>query len=225
MAWTDGDTIYPTDYRLVDPAESPKLTKNDHFRGMLGTAHTRGCTPRYLCFDAWYAGLDNLKAVRSHGWQFLTQVRSNRLVDLDRTGNRAIREQPIAATGTEVHLKRFGLVKAFRIVAPNGDTEHWITNDLAMTELTRLTYAERAWAIEEYHRGLKQCTKVERCRARLTRAQRNHIGLALRAFVRLEWHRLRSGVSWFEAKWGIIRDAVRAYLANPLYDFTAHATA
>lgn len=225
LAWTDGDAVYPTDYRLVDPAESPKLTKNDHFRVMLVTAQARGFTPRYVCFDAWYSGLDNLKAVRSHGWQFLTQVRSNRLVDLNRTGNRAIREQPIAATGTEVHLKGFGLVKAFRIVAPNGDTEHWITNDLTMTELTRLTYAERAWAIEEYHRGLKQCTEVERCPARLTRSQRNHIGLALRAFVRLEWHRFRSGVSWLEAKWGIIREAVRAYLANPLYDFTAHATA
>jgi hypothetical protein len=91
------------------------------------------------------------------------------------------------------------LVKAFRIVAPNGDTEHWITNDLAMDELVRLTYAQRAWAIEEYHRGLKQCTEVERCPARLVCSQRNHIGLALRAFIRLEWHRYRSGVSWFEA--------------------------
>jgi len=225
LAWTDGDAVYPTDYRLVDPAEVPKRNKNEHFREMLVTAQARGFRPRYVCFDAWYSGKDNLKAVRSHGWHFLTQVRSNRRVDLDRTGNQAISAQPIAATGTVVHVEGFGLVKAFRIVAPNGDTEHWITNDLGLDDLGRVTYAERAWAIEEYHRGLKQCTEVERCPARLARSQRNHIGLALRAFVRLEWHRYRTGISWFEAKWGIIREAVRAYLANPVYNLPERATA
>jgi hypothetical protein len=44
---------------------------------------------------------------------------------------------------------------------------------------------------------------------------RNHIGLAIRAFLRLEWHRFHNGVSWFEAKVNIIREAVRAYLATP----------
>ena len=225
LAWSDGDAVYPVDYRLVDPTEVPKRTKNEHFREMLATAKSRGLNPRYVCFDSWYSSKENLKAVRSRGWHFLTQVCSNRNVNLDRTGNKPINAQPIAATGTIVHLEGFGLVKAFRIVAPNGDTEHWITNDLSMDDLTRLTYAERAWAIEEYHRGLKQCTEVERCPARRVCSQRNHIGLALRAFIRLEWHRFRSGVSWFEAKWGIIRDAVRAYLANPLYNFPHAATA
>jgi hypothetical protein len=49
------------------------------------------------------------------------------------------------------------------------------------------------------------------------RAQRNHIGLALRAFLLLEVHCYRKGTSWFEAKTSIIREAVRAYLAKPLY--------
>jgi hypothetical protein len=225
LAWSDGDAVYPTDYRLVDPAESPERTKNEHFREMLATAQARGFVPRHVCFDSWYSGKENLKAVRSRGWLFLTQVRSNRNVDLDRTGNKPIRELPIAAAGTVVHVEGFGLVKAFRVVAPNGDTEHWITNDRAMDELTRVTYAQRAWAIEEYHRGLKQCTEVERGPARRARSQRNHIGLALRAFRRLEWHRYRTGVSWFEAKWGIIREAVRAYLANPIYNFPQATTA
>jgi putative transposase len=225
LAWSDGDAVYPTDYRLVDPAESPKRNKNEHFREMLITAQARGFAPRYVCFDSWYSSKENLKAVRSHGWFFLTQIPANRLVSHNHSGNQPIRDQAITASGTVVHLKAFGMVKAFRVVAPNGDTEHWITNDLDMDELTRLTYAERAWAIEEYHRGLKQCTEVEHCPARLACSQRNHIGLALRAFVRLEWHRYSSGVSWFEAKWSIIRQAVRAYLANPLYNLPEQATA
>ena len=184
---------------------------------MLVTAKARGFNPRYVCFDSWYSGKENLKAIRGHGWHFLTQVRSNRRVDLDRTGDKAICHQPIASTGTVVHVEGFGLVKAFRLATTNGGAEYWITNDLAMDELTRVTYAERSWAIEEYHRGLKQYTEVERYSARRARSQRNHIGFALRAFIRLEWHRFHTGISWFEAKWSIIRDAVRAYLSNPRY--------
>src|SRR6478735_3696193 len=207
LAWTDGDAVYPTDYRLVDPAEAPKRTKNDLFRDMLAAAQTRDFCPACVCFDSWYSGLENLKAVRACGWTFLTQVRSNRRVNPDRTGNRAISACDIAATGTVVHLEGFGLVKAFRIATTDGGAEHWITNDLGMDELTRLTFAERAWEIEEYHRGLKQYTEVERCQARRARSQRNHIGCAIRAFVRLEWHRFTTGVSWFEAKWSVIREA------------------
>jgi hypothetical protein len=225
LAWSDGDATYPTDYRLVQPAGADKTTKNDYFRDMLAAAKARGLVPRYVCFDAWYSGKENLKAVRGHGWHFLTQVRPNRRVDLNRTGNRPIGEQPITPTGTVVHVEGFGLVKAFRIDVPNGDTEYWITDDLAMDELTRVTYAQRAWAIEEYHRGLKQATEVERCPARRERSQRNHIGLALRAFIRLEFVRYRHGITWFEAKYRIIRNAVRDYLANPIYNLPEGATA
>ena len=225
LAWSDGDGVYPTDYRLVDPAEIDKKTKNEHFREMLVTAEARGLTPRYICFDSWYSGQENLKAIRGHGWHFLTQVRSNRRVNLDRTGNQPIAELPIAATGTVVHLEGFGLVKAFRIVARDGHTEHWITDDLAMDDATRLKYSEWSWGIEEYHRGLKQFTEVERCPATLARSQRNHIGMALRAFLLLEWHRVKQGIGWFEAKWSIVRDAVRAYLSNPCYRLPKSATA
>ena len=58
---------------------------------------------------------------------------------------------------------------------------------------------------------------MERCQARAGRAQRNHIGMAIRAFLRLERHFYTTGVSWYEAKARIVRGAVRAYIAKPLY--------
>jgi putative transposase len=76
-------------------------------------------------------------------------------------------------------------------------------------------YALDAWQIEIYQRGLKQNTGIERGQFRLLDAQKNHIGLAIRAFVRLEAYRLKTGISWFEAKQTIIRQAVRSYLKNP----------
>jgi putative transposase len=225
LLWTDGDGLWPTDYRLVDPAAGKAVTKNDLFRGMLATAQQRGLRPRCVCFDSWYSGKDNLKAIRALGWTFLTQVRCNRRVNLDRQGNRAIQELAIAAGGTVVHLEGFGLVKAFRIVASNGHTEHWITNDLDMDELQRLALAEQAWGVEEYHRGLKQHCGVEAAPARHKQAQANHIGCAIRAFLRLEYHRFTTGVSWFEAKMEVFREALRRYLAAPLLILPSPSTA
>jgi hypothetical protein len=37
------------------------------------------------------------------------------------------------------------------------------------------------------------------------RAQRNHIGLAIRAFLRLELHMIATGISWYSAKLAIVR--------------------
>jgi hypothetical protein len=74
--------------------------------------------------------------------------------------------------------------------------------------------ALRLWRIEEYHGGSKQFCGIERVQHRSATAQRSHIGLAVHVFLRLECH---SGVSGFEVKKAIVRVAVRAYLAQPLY--------
>jgi putative transposase len=222
LLWTEGESHIPCDYRLYAKAADGQ-TKNDHFRQMLTTAHIRGFQPACVAFDSWYASLDNLKAIRDYGWRWLTRLKSNRLVNLNYTGNRPLSEVELSAYGTIVHLKGYGLIKVFKIVTPDGDSEYWATNDLEMGDLTRLKYAEQAWAIETYHRGLKQFCGVDRAQVRSARAQRNHIGMALRAFLRLECHRLLTDMSWFEAKTEIIRSAVRAYLTHPLYTLNATA--
>ncbi len=40
----------------------------------------------------------------------------------------------------------------------------------------------------------------------------------LGGFLRLEGYRLRTGMSWYEAKAAILREAIRAYLAQPIYE-------
>jgi hypothetical protein len=43
-----------------------------------------------------------------------------------------------------------------------------------------------AWTIENFHRRIKQFSGIERGQAHSRRAQRNYMGLALRALLRLE---------------------------------------
>jgi hypothetical protein len=214
MVWTDCDCRLPCDFRLYNKVQDG-LSKNDHFQHMVQQAAERGFQPTLTVFDSWYSGLPNLKLLRSLSWHWLTQLKSNREVSLDRSGNRAIREILIPPQGRLVHLKGYGWIKVFRTVGTNGGAEYWATSRLEMTIEEAAFFALDAWQIEVYHRGLKQFTGVARAQCRLEVSQRNHIGLAIRAFVRLESHRLLSGISWSEAKTGIIRSAMRQYLAHP----------
>lgn len=216
LLWTDGEARLPCDFRLYNKGQDG-LSKNDHFRAMIQAAQQRGFAPELVAFDSWYASLDNLKLLRAFDWLWLCRLQANRLVNPDGQGNRQVREIHIPRSGRRVHLKGYGWVKVFKTVARNGDDEYWATNDLEMPLAQVAEHALAAWQIEVFHRGLKQFTGVERSQHRQETAQRNHIGLALRAFLRLEVHRLQTGASWFDAKMSIIRDAIRAYLAHPDY--------
>ncbi|MEO1352888.1 MAG: transposase [Cyanobacteria bacterium J06635_15] len=214
LLWSDGDKHIPCDYRLYEKAMDG-ATKNDHFWAMLTTAQERGFRPECVAFDSWFSGLANFKLIARYGWRWLTRLKCNRLVNPERNGNQAISEIDIGAQGRIVHLKGYGMIRVFKIVAPDGDIDYWATNDLEMSEWQRLKWADFEWSIEEYHRGLKQCCGVEKAQVRSSRAQRNHIGFAIRAFLRLEMHWFNSGISWYEAKLSIVRNAVRSYLAAP----------
>lgn len=223
LVWTDGDRKLPVDYRVYSKADG--LTKHAHFWEMLLMARARGFSPRYVLFDTWYASLENLKQVRGFGWLWQTKLRGDRIVTPDDRIARRLDAVAVSAEGTVLHLRGYGMVKVFRIDAPDGDTEYRATNDLGMDRGSCQGNAEVSFAVENYHREVKQFCGAEKCRARSERAQRNHIGLALRAFLRLEWHFFTTGVSAFEAKMRLVRDAVRHYLTRPWITLPKPSTA
>jgi hypothetical protein len=216
LLWTDGVRCVPVDYRVFDKDRDGK-TKNDHFAEMLLAAFERGFNPELICFDSWYGSVENLKLIRSLGWHFLTRLKSNRQINLNRSGLQAVADAGLCGGGTICWLKGFGQIKVFRVRATDGTSEYWATSLEQMSEDERANFALAAWRIEMYHRALKQQCLIERAQCRRLRPVLNHIGLCIRAFVRIESHCYREKISWIEAKTSIIRDAVRAYLSNPRY--------
>lgn len=155
--------------------------------------------------------------VRDGGWDWLTRLKSNRQVSLTVGEQQAVSALTIPASGLQVHWRGYGMVKVFRTVDPHGNADYWATSRLTMSDPQRQLYANRTWLVEVYHRALKQFTGIEAGQFRLERSQRNHIGLALRAYLRLEYHRWRTRLSLFNSKLDIIRTAVALYLAHPKY--------
>jgi hypothetical protein len=199
----ESDECVPIDYRVYDKDTDGK-TKNDHFRDMLKLAYDRGLNPDAVVMDAWYSSLDNLKAIRSMGWIWVMGLKKNRKVNRGET----LEKLHIPDEGLKVHLRGYGWITVFRFVAKNGRTDYIGTNmeDPSRDRIEKITKAR--WKIEVYHRELKQTCGLERCQSRTGRAQRNHIFLAISAWIQKYKRRAVEGISFYQQKWDVIKNDI-----------------
>jgi len=216
LLWPAGDRHVPCDYRVFAKAQE-HLTKTDHFQHMLTTAQVRGFQPACVVFASGYGGLENLKGIGSCQWFWLTRLQAHRQVNPDRQGLRPLSAGELGEQGRGVWLEGYGLMRVFKLVAPDGDIELGATNKVELTELERIKWANFAGPIEPDHRGVKQFCLLERAQVRSRRAGRKHSAFCLRACLRLDRPGYHHGLSWFAAKTAILREAVRQYIATPLY--------
>jgi putative transposase len=215
LLWTDGEKYIPIDYKIYDTTRDGK-TKNDHARDMLNLAKKRAFEPDYVLMDSWYTSIGNLKAVSNHGWKWIGALKCNRLVSLSQ--GTYIPVSDLDWTSKQFHkvwLKAYGFVLVSKIVIQHDNIAYIATNDLSLTDYETLKrHNAQRWAVETFHRGIKQTTGIERCYSRVERSQRNHILCAFLAFLKLEWERIQESISWYEQKWNITRPAVKAYLCS-----------
>ena len=202
----------PMDYRVWNPPDDGK-TKNDHFKEMLSSTKERGLNPEMVVADSWYSSLDNLKSVRSHGWDWVMGLRSNRLVNKPHS---QIKNLEIPDEGLVVYLKGYGTIRIFRFVTKHGRTDYIGTSKIDLNREEVKTYFERRWSVEVLHRELKQTCGFTRCLANTGRAQRNHIGLSLLAWIRRCQRRRRDSMTMYAQKWEVIQPAIKVALAQTM---------
>lgn len=114
-------------------------------------------------------------------------------------------------------LKYYGFIKVFRLVPSDEDTQYWATRCTGYEGRKTERVSKKFWKIKEYHRGIKQFCGVESCQARRNNVQRAHILMSIRAFLRFEVQKIRTGITWFETKWNITRNAVNQFIKEPIY--------
>jgi putative transposase len=202
LLWTDGEKYVPVDYRVYQ-RENDDKTKNDHFKEMLLRAKQRGFEPLYVLMDSWYSSIDNLKLItRKLGWHFICNLKANRQVSVSRGSYMAIADLGLADKQVrKVWLKEYGLVLVCKLVAKDGDITYLATDDLGLEDYEKFTgHFEKRWKIEEFHRGIKQTTGIEKCYSTLAGSQETHIFAAFTAFIKLEVKRIKEHISWYEQK-------------------------
>jgi hypothetical protein len=222
-AGKDGD-FYPIDYRVYAPDVDGK-TKNDHFQEMFVNAlDLKHLHARTILFDGWYASAENLKLIHRRKRIFFTTLKSNRLVSLSKEAGYCHLEDiewttDRLAQGVRVKLKEVPFyVQLFKLVAPDGDIDWVITNDLA--EPVTAQVAEEAsdvrWQVEELHRGVKQLTGSEKCQCRTARAQRNHLACCYPAWLSLQVKAKELGRTLYAVRESLFSRYLRAELQSPM---------
>ncbi len=221
-AGKDAD-FYPIDYRVYAPDIDGK-TKNDHFQELFVNAvDQKQLQARTILFDGWYASAENLKLIHRRKRIFFTTLKSNRLVSLSKEQGYSHLEELLwtpatLASGILVKLKEVPFsVRLFKLVAPNGDIDWVITNDLAETVTAHVAEASSdvRWQVEELHRSLKQLTGSEKCQCRAARAQRNHFACCYHAWVSLKVKAMEFGQTMYELRDSLFSHYLRAELRNP----------
>lgn len=205
----------PVDYRIYDKNTDGK-TKNTHLCDMLKLAKGRGLNPDAVVMDAWYSSLDNLKAIRSHGWVWVTTFRKNRIVNR----NVPLEKLIIPEEGLSVHLRGYGFITVFKFEAKNGRIDYIGTNMENPTRESVKRITDARWSVEVYHREIKQTCGIERCQARTGRAQRNHIFLAITAWFERHKKRITHKITVYEQHWNIIKHAIHDHIQYLMFQTT-----
>jgi len=223
----DGDS-FPIDYRIYSP-ETDKKTKNDHFQEMFLRLLThKQLKARTILFDSWYGSVNNLKLIARSGWTFFTTLKSNRKVSVSQeTGYQNLDElaydEGSLVRGLVIKLKEVPfMVKLFKLVAPNGDIDWVITNDLdhSVNLFAAELKNDNRWQIEDFHRSFKQLTGSEKCQCRKARSQRNHLACCYHAWVSLKIKAKQQVVkTMYQARKNLLSEFLTQQLINP----TIHA--
>lgn len=214
LLWTDDAQYVPVDYRIYQKENDDK-TKNDHFQDMLKRAKSRKFEPKFVLFDSWYSSVENLKLItKKLGWNFICNLKSNRKVSLTKGVYVSIADLGLANKQVrKVWLSEYGYVLVCKLVASNGDITYLATSNLALTDYDEfLFHFHHRWKVEEFHRGIKQTTGIEKCYSVKKECQQTHIFSSFVAFIKLEACRIREHISWYEQKSMIGRGATYAYL-------------
>ena len=197
----------PVDFRIYNKSEDGK-TKNDHFREMLRQSIKRRINFSITIFDTWYSSLNNLKAVRCLEKDWVAGLKANRKVNKNET----LRNIDIPVEGLVMHLRGYGWIKVFKFETKKGRIDYIGTSltNLSRAEIKKIYDAR--WGIEVYHRELKQTCGIERCQSRTGRAQRNHICLAVLAWIKQHYERIKSGATFYQQCWDVIKNSISSKL-------------
>ena len=190
LVYTDVHGVsFPVNFRIYQPHAGK--TKHHYFQEMCTEVRAWGLSPAFVTADSWYASIESLKFLRKWGVSIFMGLESNRVVSTQPKHYQRVDELDIDQNGTYTHLKKFDMVKVFRVEDKNGHTRHYLLympheEKLKQFDRTAMLEVKKAhWAIESTFRALKQCCQIERFFFRRAKIVAAHIFCALRAFQQL----------------------------------------
>jgi hypothetical protein len=221
LYYTDVNGIsMPINYRIINKQESK--TKHEYFLEMLEEITQWGLFPLMITGDSWYGKKETLKFFKDKEQNFLFAIKSNRQVSEKNKKFVSVKDLEIPEEGLVVYLKEFGTVKVFKKMFKNEYRYYaiWLSNTDELNKINTETFNsihDKHWAIEQYHRALKQVCNIERFQVRKTEGIKTHIFSSIIGFIQLELARFNSEIiNWYDLKRNMFNEIIRSFILNHL---------
>ena len=207
----------PVNFRIYDPTDGK--TKNDYFIDMLKEVLAWGLKPACVTGDSWYSSIANLKAVKKNGLGFMFAVKSNRTVSVQKGDYQQVQSLEIPEEGRKVWLRNFGYVRLYRtrlknelrhyvVYTPHAGADPSLGSDFKQLH-------QHHWAIEEYHRALKQLCNIERFQVRGEQQVRNHIFASIFGYTCLQAMKVTESLrSIYSVRKGALKEATWEFIKS-----------
>jgi len=187
-------------------------TKNELFREQFLQAIHNEAVFSTVLGDIWFGNVKNMELITSKGKEFIMPLKTNRQVSL--YGEQGLENKeyvPVESLkleeGTPVKVWLKGYSKPLLLckqVFKNKDSStgilYLVASDLTATYSDMTTTYQRRWAVETFHRSLKNNTSVCASPTKTIKTQCNHIYASVMAFVKLEVLKVSKAISQYALK-------------------------
>ena len=210
-----------------------KKTKNEIFKEMLLQIKKNQIEYTYIVADLWFASADNMEFIHQDlKKKFVMPIKSNRNIRLLKEGEEFLTKdqgsrtfQPVESfelkEDTAFRAEISGIhfeVRLIKHIYRNKDgteaTIFLITNDLEVSEEDMFKTYQRRWAIEPYHKSLKQNASLMKSPAKTKWTQRNHIMASILGYIKLEGLKILTKVNHFALRCRMYIKATQASQAE-----------
>lgn len=223
--------IWEADKKTGKQKRKSSKTKNETFREMVSNCSQR-LSIDYVLADSWYSSSENMRMLKEQGLNFIIALKSNRKIALTRQDKQLKKFISIEALqpgqqAVEAWLEDldFPLSLIKQTFKDEGDTVgelYLVCSDLSLSYEQITTNYKKRWGVEEFHKSVKSNTNFSRSPTHTVKTQCNHFMLAILAYVKLEWLKLRHRKNHFAMKNQIYQAALIAAKTELLKLSTPH---
>ena len=199
------------------------VSKQEHCRNLILQAINNGISFKYVLYDSWFASVENMKFIISHGKDFIMPIKANRKIaisEADRDMGNFVGIDSLKPGGdTIVWLK--GIEFPLRFVSQlfkneDGSTGilNLVSSNIELTDDQIVTIYQKRWKIEVYHKSLKSNLSLLKSPTKKPRTQANHVFASVSAYNRLEGLSVATSKNHFDLKNVIYMAGLRSSMAE-----------
>lgn len=200
-------------------------TKNEMLRDLVKQAYQNSVKFTYLLCDSWYVNAENINFIRSLTKHLIGAVKSNLEIALSAQARAHGKFVKISDVDLKIGVPKLVYIRSVKepvlvckdlFINENGaEGELFLLSTNVTNHFQQIvtTYQER-WAVEDYHKSLKNNASLSKSLTRTLQTQQTHFFASLCAYIKLERLKIQEKLNHFALKSKLYLRAIQASFAE-----------